>query len=279
MILGSPVRGTPLVPSGDTVRVSPATSPVDANAVKLSLLADGLAGGGGTQALRGTLYRASDRSLKAVSPEVVVSGGDAAKWLTFLFEAAGGVPLTADEEFEYGVHIGPGDVVTLYATSGGGGALATDNYADGTADPRPSGSTNTLQLSGFVSTFVPWTPTGIDDLDIARLPFPDAQRTFAEGAAPVPPSALRYYATCGWHGTLTNPERGAVALVATGGTLTDLVGDRLRVTNLATGKQVYVYCLAESDELPWDISLSRRSFAEVGRLALESTETLIEVLL
>ena len=81
----------------------------------------------------------------------------------------------------------------------------------------------------------------------------------------------------GWHDTQTHPETGAFALVRTGAGLDDLVGEILRVTSAApSARSVYVYCLGSAG-VPTDLSLTRRGFAALGLLSLESLACLVEV--
>lgn len=87
-------------------------------------------------------------------------------------------------------------------------------------------------------------------------------------------------ATVGWHGTDANKETGAVALVSMDGPLTDLVGDLVRVTRIhggVTQPSVIVYVIDRVDA-DVEISLSRRAFQELGILANESIQALVEVL-
>lgn len=87
-------------------------------------------------------------------------------------------------------------------------------------------------------------------------------------------------ATVGWHGTDVNRETGAVALVTMDGPLSDLVGDIVRVTRIRGGvtrRSVMVYVIDRVDA-EVAMSLSRRAFQELGILANESIDALVEVL-
>lgn len=79
---------------------------------------------------------------------------------------------------------------------------------------------------------------------------------------------------CGWYGTAISRERGAFALVNRTGALTDLVGDRLRLTH--NDRSIYVYCFG-TDDLDYDIHITRRSFAALELLAVERIDVTVEV--
>jgi hypothetical protein len=70
-------------------------------------------------------------------------------------------------------------------------------------------------------------------------------------------------------------ERGSFALVNKGGPLEANVGDRVRVIN--DDRSVIVYVVA-SEDLDFDIHLSRRAFGAIELLAQESIDVTIEVL-
>lgn len=82
-----------------------------------------------------------------------------------------------------------------------------------------------------------------------------------------------------WHGSDAHKETGAIALVPLEGGLTDLVGNIVRITRIEGWRRrsvcVYVY---DTVDMEADISLSRRAFLELGLLANESIECLVEVI-
>jgi hypothetical protein len=113
---------------------------------------------------------------------------------------------------------------------------------------------------------VTWAPRpGTPEDLLATLPWAESQQALSGG--PIPGTLT--IATCGWHGTLTEPTRGAVAVLKVGGPLSDLLGERLRVT--WEGASVYVVALEERD-VAEHMSLARPAFS---RLALLATEQLV----
>lgn len=104
----------------------------------------------------------------------------------------------------------------------------------------------------------------------ARQGFPDAQIDLA-GTAILRRPGLP---TCGWYGTKVSVERGSFALVNRGGPLEDLIGDRLKLTY--KGRCVFVYCFG-SEELLYDIHITRRTFAALELLAVERIDVIVEV--
>jgi hypothetical protein len=113
-------------------------------------------------------------------------------------------------------------------------------------------------------------------LEIARLPFPEAQTALLAGKAP---SGERYLSSVGWHGTILNPERGSFAVVGESSALASLVGSRVRVSraDLPTTREVYVYVVAAADT-DEPISLARRAFLNLGLLSATRASVLLEVL-
>lgn len=119
-----------------------------------------------------------------------------------------------------------------------------------------------------------WTPPeGATEDYYAALPWPESQRKLAEGAA-VPHSAR--LATCGWHGTKIDPNRGAFAIVRSDGPLADLLGERVRVG--AYPRAAYVYVTDERADVEEDISLTRRAFAALAPLATDELAVKVEVM-
>lgn len=115
----------------------------------------------------------------------------------------------------------------------------------------------------------------LDEKEIldGRKGFPDAQSALA-GARLELRAGLP---NCGWYGTSISTERGSFALVNRGGPLEDLVGDRLRITEPNSGRQVIVYCFA-TEQLDYDIHLTRRAYAALSLLAVDRIAVQVEVL-
>lgn len=120
-----------------------------------------------------------------------------------------------------------------------------------------------------------WTPSpnATEEL-LASLPFASAQKALP---GPVVPRTARH-TICSWHGLRIDSLRGSFAVVRTGSPLEDLVGERLRVTDLRTRRVVYVYCRAEVIDLPDDLTLARRAFLALRPLWTETASVKIEVL-
>lgn len=85
-------------------------------------------------------------------------------------------------------------------------------------------------------------------------------------------------ATIVWHGSDAHKETGAIALVPLEGELTELVGNIVRVTRIEGFRRrsvcVFVY---DAVDMEGDLSLARRPFMELGLLANESLECLVEI--
>jgi len=81
-----------------------------------------------------------------------------------------------------------------------------------------------------------------------------------------------------WHGSDAHKETGAMALAPLDGALSDLVGNIVRVTRIEgfRRRSVCVFVFATVD-MEADLSLARRPFMELGLLANESIECLVEV--
>jgi hypothetical protein len=120
---------------------------------------------------------------------------------------------------------------------------------------------------------MPWNPPGaVDDLMLAQLPFPTAQRLLA-GAA-VRGSRERVLAE--WHGTSADGDtiQGSLAMVNPDGPLADLVGERIKVTFQTRSVIAYVH---KSGQLDDDLSLTRTLFARLARLDATNISVLVEV--
>lgn len=123
-----------------------------------------------------------------------------------------------------------------------------------------------------MSLELPNEPTIMD----ARLAFSDAQAALAGGTsgAIVGPTRSAPW-PCGWYGTAISGDRGAFALVDRDSPLNPLViGDRLKLTYAS--RSVLVYCVGATD-LDHDIHITRRAFAALTFLAVESIGVSIEV--
>lgn len=129
-----------------------------------------------------------------------------------------------------------------------------------------------MTFSGSDTTFRDFAEERI----YAALPWPEAQAKLSEpGLTTERPRA----ASCGWHGTGLDPERGSFGIVARDGPLAGLVGERLAISrrDTAEARTVYVYVHADSDTLTEELSLTRRAFMGLGDLALEDVPVVVEV--
>lgn len=266
---------TPVALAVDTVRTSRITVTKRTLAPKLTAYVDAV-GAASAQVARAVIYRVSDGLLMGVSQEVQVAAGAVGAWVDFPFAAA---VVLDPADYAIGLHGGPtGSSLRLFADAGGVGRSNADTYADGTATPRPATSSDTNLYSLFLTYTTEWVAPDVSDMELARLPFPQAQEYFEDVAAPIPPSATRYRTTAGWHGTIVDPERGAFAIVHPDGALAGLVGDRVRVRARPSGRSVIVYIHEKNDDILEDISLTRRAFAEIALLAADDQKVIVEVL-
>lgn len=108
-----------------------------------------------------------------------------------------------------------------------------------------------------------WTPPDVTGDLLAALPWAASQAALA--GAPLNPRAASLLA-CGWHGTATDPGRGAFAVVDAAGPGAGLVGHQVRVTHVASGRVVYVWVRAAVNDLVDDMTLTRRAFVELAPL-------------
>lgn len=116
-------------------------------------------------------------------------------------------------------------------------------------------------------------PGPVDDALLAGLPFPTAQRVL--GGSVVRGSAVRTSAE--WHADGPNgyPELGSYAIAREDGPLTELIGERLRVSYQA--RSVYAYCYRGAEELDEDLSLTRSLFVRLGLLDRTALAVTVEV--
>jgi hypothetical protein len=135
----------------------------------------------------------------------------------------------------------------------------------------------TLALSTGVAPAVPPQaafPLGMEEEQVAVLPWPDGQRMLQYPGR----DGLAIPATCGWHGTAFDPQRGAFGIVSVDGPLADMVGERLVVTrrDVSPARTVYVYVHSDSETLTEELSLSRRAFMGLGDPALDHVQVTVD---
>ena len=172
--------------------------------------------------------------------------------------------------------------IVVYSGGGGGSSAVGGGGVKSVATVKSGGGGGFITVSGGASLTLPERESSlvglrIPDDHMALFPWFESQRllmfdTAPELAVPV--------ATCGWHGTNFDPNRGAYAVVREDGPLGDLVGERLRLTyfpepSLARSVVVYAITLGQPME---DISLSRRAFMGLAPLAAGRVSVVVDVL-
>lgn len=266
----------------DRKRVSRYPVPVPCRLVKLSAYMDGNGSALSGDSLHRAVVYDTAGNLLGVGSEVVVSKGQPAGWVDLpLANIPGGVVIPAAGDYDLGSLCGGVDQVSRNACDvvANAGRFNADTYSDGASNPFGSVTLDTSQLSVFATFITEPSYVGLEEMEIARLPFREAQAIL--GATRGVPTTLRQ-GVCGWHGDTASgdPETGAFAVVQPGGRFADLVGERLQVA-LAEGierRHVFVYChnavrIADDEEL----SLTRRAFLALGLLAEDSLKVNVTV--
>lgn len=257
-LVGKSLPGiTPVDLAADSKTVARYTLGRDATIVKLSVYVDGFGLGAGDQVMRGVIYDTAG-NLLGQSDEVLVLDGQAAGWVDLAF--AVGVKLLA-ADYDFGVIGGPQDSsVRLYTDLAiGAGRANTDSYANGASASFGSATVLDSDLSIFGTYTTAWVPpSGLPDLELARLPWSAAQKALSGGVNPPIPASL------GWYGSAFDKDAtGAFVLVRDGGKLAALVGERLGIS--LGSRLVYAYCKAaavlNSDE---DLAVPRRAYSALS---------------
>lgn len=249
--------------------------------IKLSAYLDGLgAGEGSSQVLRGVIYDDAG-VLVAVGDEVTIADMQTAGWVDLLFNAyPGGVTLLEDD-YDLGVIAGASEqIARLYGdTATNASKVGTDTYSDGPSDPIGSVSNASFAPSIFATYVLTMAVPDMTEIEYARMPFSRTQSFFGlTSGSPI--SAVG--AVCGWYGTRLDAERASVVVVAEGGALADLVGERLRITSLDSGRsrrQVIAYChsvASLNDEEA--LALPRRLYTELAPLSKVPINVAVEVM-
>jgi hypothetical protein len=244
---------------------------------KVQAYLDGGGGESGSQSVRPAFYDAEHHMLMAVGDPITVTAGDPPRWLDLRLSIEYiGQPIMG-EHFRVALHSGRTSGVARVATEPGPGQLWTDSYADGPDEMCPASPTAIQLPSSALLTSAVWDPTKpeADDLHYSRYAHATAQAVFRKST---PDHTTQRFATCEWYGGRLSEEQGSNALVRSEGPLAELVGERLMVTNPATGANVAVYCHAENSQVVTDLSLSRRAFMEVAYLSTEQLDVIVEVL-
>jgi hypothetical protein len=176
----------------------------------------------------------------------------------------------------------PKKAITRGVANGPKGTIAPTGFL---AKGKPVGTAGAISsLAGALATVKTAAPLvlpptvyrdGMDEMLFASLPFNEAQAQL--GAPGVEGRLLT--ATCGWHGTSFDSQRGSFAIVSSDGPLKDMVGERLAITRGDTpqARTVYVYVHTDSDDLVDEISLTRRAFMALGDPALDNIDVSVDV--
>lgn len=270
--------------SPDTKRVAGFTMPYDSRITKLSLACDGLGGAAPTlrATLRAVIYQGN--VLVGQGDEVVVTSGDLLGWVDLPLTGAnpdGLTALVAAGTVEFGVLIG-GDAGVLRVAqidpSGLGGRENADVYSDGASAIFGVAPALTASTSIFATLTTDWSPLSTESYEtIAHMAFADAQtflNTIIEADSPTLATSVT------WHGTRVDRNRGSFAVVRAGGPFAGYVGQRLLVSTLGPQeiRTVIVYVFAALSVLDADLSLARRSFAQLELLAADEVDVTVQVL-
>lgn len=273
MLFGRRIRGTlSLDLASDTVHVTRFTLGAPTSVVKLTVALDGGAAGVDGQAVRGVIYDA-DGTLVATTAESIIDFATPGSWydLSLLESDPAGVLLAAGD-YDLGLLAGgPAETARVYVDTGGIGQHDADDYADGAA-PTLAGTADSHALSIFATGFTRYAAPDETDDYFTTLPYADAQVVL--GRTP-PLAATALTAQVGWHGTSVDPVRGASAVVRSDGPLTDLVGERVKVSY--NERSVVAHVREERDILE-DMSLARRLFLGLATPNTDELAATIETL-
>jgi hypothetical protein len=244
---------------------------------KLSVYLDGQGPGSGTAVATGLVYDTLGHFV-ARTDELSIPGGFAGQWVDFHFSALpGGCPI-GPGHFSFGLHLGGGSNVVRVRTtpSALGGIMNPDVYADGPTFAIGSGTALSSALSLYAiatSAFVP--VRNALEMDYGRLPWYAAEAKFSE-TAPLKGTAIA--ASAAWHGTYMDEERGAFAVVQTGGMFDTWLGERVKITTRPIENKIrsvvaYVHNYAAIDD---DISLTRRGWMQIALPGFDRLRVTVE---
>jgi hypothetical protein len=265
----------------NTKRVSRFTFP-DGRVASVKVYLDGQGSGaaGSPALLRPVIYRAADNSLVAVGDELSLPSGSAAAWrdLTFVGAAPGGALLAAGD-YDMGVIAGGASLTArVFQTvpDGAGGRWNADTYPD-PSDPFGGATALTGRFAIVAQPFRAWAAP--DELEVwyARMPHDEAQAVFAATGTQAGPKL----ASCSWHGTGLDPERGSFVVVRAGGRLDPWVGERVKITSRESGTHrgdaVYGF-VHNALDIDDDLSVTRRMFLALALPGLDRIEVAVELM-
>lgn len=262
--------------AANTVTVSEFAVAEDCLISKLTCYIDGGGPTNGNQVFRGVIYDDAGNLMGQSSHATVINLSSPA-WVDMVFDRP--VSLSTGD-YAFGVHAGgPANAARLYtASSGTNLATVSDTYSDGAATTGFSPSYGAGELGLFATFAYPWTPPDEDDLYLANLGYYSAQAALGTAEAD---SRTKRRVSAAWHGTLLDPQpQGAsLAIVQLNGPLSDLVGERVRVTAGTRSTVVFVHRETDLDlDDDTQISLSRRAWQALDRLAEDSLQVTVEVI-
>lgn len=271
MIAGKTTPGnySPFVVT-DTGYLMPVTLPRDGVVLGISVAVDGLGPGHGDQVARGVIYSGSGTLLSSTA-SLTVANGQGLAWLMFTLPAP--LPLLRGT-YHAGMQAGPVDDSMRLSAIGFGatGLTYTDTYSDGPASSLPT-TAPAPDYSIWVAYTIPYeVPGNVTDDWLATLNFADAQSVLSSTGVLFNSAQT---AVVGWHGTLTDPQRGSFCIVSSSGPLADLVGERVKVSK--GDRSVYAYCHTDGDILE-DLSLTRRAFMALDYPATTELEATVEIM-
>jgi hypothetical protein len=251
--------------------------------VKLSLACDGAGGAPPTTfaEVRGVIYQ--DDVLLGFGDQIVVFAGDPLRWVDLPMADAsysGGVAVAAGA-VEYAVLVsGEPDVLRVAQIEpdplGVGGRWNANTWPQ-PDDPYGAATDLTANMSIFATSSPDWVVRPMPAEIAARLAWPEAQRLLASA---VDDSAATLVTSATWHGTATDDNPGAFAIVRAGGPFAGLVGERLLITTTGNrARSCVVYVLKAVPALDGDLSLTRRAFASLDLLALDARDVFVQALL
>jgi hypothetical protein len=274
---------TPFELATNTLRTCRLTVPQASLLAKGAVYLDGLgtAPFGDLQLCRQVIYDVNE-SLVAVSDQVIVQRGQQGAWVDFPYSIR---TLSLDPGV-YSVGVLAGDssgVIRVFGSdpAGAGGRQSNDNYGDGADDPyNGSGLVDlTADMSQYLQLFSAYSAPNETDIYFSRLPYLQAQAILGKGGGN---PGTRRLVSVGWHDTFVDPERGSNGLVRDGGKVTDLLGERIRLTTqqvpMARTAVVYVHNIADADAFPWDLSVTRHVFGQLAMLATTTIPVVVEVI-
>lgn len=251
----------------------PVGVPGDVTVGSVSIYLDAEGPVAGAMRVRGIVVAQLGSDVRSAQTEIIeVGAGEEAGWYTLRLET----PLTGSisANWQMGFHFDGAQVLRYYGDpTDTEGVWATDVWGGGTDVIVSEDGTNPKPLA-FADYLPPQSLPLETDSYYARLGFPSAQKALGVGG---PESRKR--AVIGWHGSFLDGESqgGSFGIVNTEGSLTDLLGERVKVTYGKRSVVVYVHRAVDLDAAE-DLSLSRRAFMALAPLPTDELVVRVEAL-